>query len=70
MIEHDNIIYIKDFSELGGVETFTYEMVKKYHDKDIAVVYKTAHINQIKRVKQLVLRKTTMMKQKIMKFYQ
>lgn len=51
MIEHDNIIYIKDFSELGGVETFTYEMVKKYHDKDIAVVYKTAHINQIKRVR-------------------
>lgn len=26
-------------------------MVKKYHDKDIAVVYKTAHINQIKRVR-------------------
>lgn len=51
MIEHENIIYIRDFSELGGVETFTYEMVKKYHDRDIAVVYKMGHINQIKRIK-------------------
>ena len=39
-IKHKNIVYIRDFSELGGVETFTYEMVKKYHNLDIAVVYK------------------------------
>lgn len=51
MIEHDNIIYIRDFSEIGGVETFTWEMVKKYHNRDIAVVYKKAHKNQLKRVK-------------------
>ena len=51
MIEHDNIIYIRDFSEIGGVETFTYEMVKKYHDKDIAIVYKAAHESQLKRVR-------------------
>ena len=52
MIEHDNIFYIRDFSELGGVETFTWELVKKYKENDIAVVYKTAHPNQLKRVKQ------------------
>lgn len=51
MIEHDNIFYIRDISELGGVETFTWELVKKFKDKDIAVVYKSAHENQIKRVK-------------------
>ena len=51
IIKHDNIFYIRDFSELGGVETFTWELVKKYKDNDIAVVYKTAHINQLKRVK-------------------
>lgn len=50
IIKHDNIIYIRDFSEIGGVETFTFELAKKYKDLDIAVVYKTAHKNQIKRV--------------------
>ena len=52
MIQHENIIYIKDFSQLGGVETFTYELAKKYKDLDIAVVYKTAHESQLKRVRQ------------------
>jgi len=50
-IVHDNIIYIRDFSEIGGVETFTYEMIKKYKDKDIAVVFKTAHQSQLNRVR-------------------
>ena len=53
VIEHDNIIYIRDFTEIGGVETFTYEMAKKYKDLDIAVVYKTAHPLQVERVSQL-----------------
>jgi len=50
-IVHDNILYIRDFSEIGGVETFIWEMVKKYKDRDIAVVYKSAHPNQLKRVR-------------------
>lgn len=54
MIEHDNIIYIRDFSEIGGVETFTYELAKKYHNKDIAVVYKQAHPNQLRRLKKVL----------------
>lgn len=52
IIEHSNILYLTDLSEIGGVETFIYEMVKKYKDLDIAVVYKTAHINQIERIRQ------------------
>lgn len=51
IIKHDNIIYIRDFSELGGVETFTFELAKKYKDLDIAVVYKSAHKNQVKRIR-------------------
>ena len=51
MIEHENIFYIRDISELGGVETFIWEMVKKYQSYDIAVVYKTAHKNQLERLK-------------------
>jgi len=53
MIEHDNIFYIRDFSELGGVETFIWELAKKYYKYDIAVVYKSAHPNQLKRIKKL-----------------
>lgn len=52
-MKHKNIVYIRDFSELGGVETFTYEMIKKYHNLDIAVVYKQAHPSQVKRVAKL-----------------
>lgn len=35
----------------GGVETFVYEIVKKYKNLDIAVVYKTADKNQLKRLR-------------------
>ena len=51
MIEHDNILYIRDLSSLGGVETFVWEMAKKYQDYDIAVVYKTADEKQLTRLK-------------------
>jgi glycosyltransferase involved in cell wall biosynthesis len=51
VIKHDNIFYIRDFSEIGGVETFTWELVKKFKDYDIAVVYKQAHPNQLNRVR-------------------
>ena len=51
MIEHDNIFYVRDISVIGGVETYVYEMVKKYHDLDIAVVYKSADGKQLERLK-------------------
>lgn len=51
-IKHNNIFYIRDFSEVGGVETFVWEMVKKFKDLDIAVVYKNASPLQVQRVKQ------------------
>lgn len=50
-IKHNNIVYIRDFTEIGGVETFTYEIVKKYKDLDIAVVCKTIHPKQAERIK-------------------
>lgn len=52
MIEHENILYIRDISPLGGVETFIWEMLKKYSKYDIAVVYKTADKKQLERLKQ------------------
>ena len=51
MIEHDNIIFMPTISELGGIETWVYEMVKKYKDLDIAVVSKQCDENQAKRIR-------------------
>lgn len=53
-IKHSNILYIRDISELGGVETWAYEIVKKYHDLDLAVVVKTIDFNQLQRLSKLV----------------
>lgn len=50
MIEHDNIIYVRYIGEIGGVETFAYELAKKYKDRDIAIVCKTIDKKQLKRL--------------------
>lgn len=51
MICHDNIFYVADINIIGGVETFLWELVKKYKKYDIAVVYKTGYEVQINRLK-------------------
>lgn len=51
MIKHTNIVYVRDISPIGGVETYVYELVKKYHDLDIAVVCRTCDMAQRKRLK-------------------
>lgn len=50
MIKHDNIFYIRNINAIGGVETYVYELVKKYKDKDIAVVCKTIAPKQKERI--------------------
>ncbi len=50
MIEATNLFYVSNFNVIGGVETFIYELVKKYHDIDITVIYKTGHNKQIARI--------------------
>lgn len=51
MIEHANIFYVQHIHSIGGVETFVYELVKKYKDYDIAVVCKNIDIEQKKRLR-------------------
>ncbi|MEE3324151.1 MAG: glycosyltransferase [Methanosphaera sp.] len=51
MIEHANIIYMPTISALGGIETYVYELVKKYGDLDIAVVSKTCNELQAARIR-------------------
>lgn len=50
IIKHDNIIYMPTISPLGGIETYVYELVKKYHDLDLAVVSKTIDPEQRLRI--------------------
>lgn len=50
-IKHDNIFYIRNIHAIGGVETYVYELAKKYKNYDIAVVCKTIAPEQLKRLK-------------------
>ena len=54
MIESNNVFYISNFNVIGGVETFIYELARKYKNYDITVLYKTGDDNQIKRLKKYV----------------
>lgn len=51
---YDNIIYIHNFSPIGGVESFVYYMARKYGDKDLTFVYKSGNEQQIQRLRQYV----------------
>ena len=53
-INSKNVFYISNFNVIGGVETFIYELAKKYNEYDITVVYNTGSVNQIRRVKKYV----------------
>lgn len=54
VIKHSNILYIKDISALGGVETWAYEIAKKYRNLDLAVVVKTIDYHQLQRLSKFV----------------
>ena len=50
-INHANIFYARDIHKIGGVETYVYELAKKYKDYDNAVVCKNIAPEQLKRLK-------------------
>lgn len=50
-IKHANIFYVRDINKIGGVETYVYELAKKYKDYDNAVVCKNIAPEQLKRLK-------------------
>ena len=54
MIECNNLFYISNFNTIGGVETYIFELARKYKDYDIVVVYKTGSTEQILRLKNYV----------------
>lgn len=54
MIESKNIFYISNFNSIGGVETYIFELARKYKSYDITVIYKTGDRNQLKRLRKYV----------------
>lgn len=52
--DYANLFYFRFINKIGGTEQFLYEIAKKYHDKDIAIMYDTASIEQLARLRPLV----------------
>lgn len=48
-----NVIYLSNLCKIGGLETFIYELAKKY-DYDITLMYNRADENQLKRLIKLI----------------
>lgn len=51
---YNNLFYVSNFNVIGGVETYIYELAKKYKDYDITILYRAGDRNQLKRLKQYV----------------
>lgn len=51
---YKNIFYFYHINAIGGIETFFYNIAKKYNDYDIVIYYKTGDEEQIKRLKQFI----------------
>ena len=51
---YTNIFYFDRINKIGGVETFFYEIAKKYCDNDITIFYSYGDMSQIRRLKKLV----------------
>lgn len=53
-MKYANIFYFRHINVIGGIETFFYQIAKKYGIYDITIFYNTGDINQINRLKKFV----------------
>ena len=51
---YTNVFYIPHFNVIGGIETYMYELAKKYSKYDITVVYSAGDYKQIARLSKYV----------------
>lgn len=51
---YNNIYYFYYLSDIGGTETFLYQLARKYKDFDLTIVYRYGDERQIARLKQYV----------------
>lgn len=49
-----NLYYFSVISKIGGIETFFYQLAKKYKNYDLTIVYKSADPEQLKRLRKYV----------------
>lgn len=54
MIKSSNIYYFNTIQKIGGIETFFYQLAKKYSDYDFTIIYRNADENQLRRLKKYV----------------
>lgn len=52
--EADNIYYFSVISEIGGIETFFYQLAKKYNNRNLTIIYREANEKQLKRLRKYV----------------
>lgn len=52
--KYSNIFYFDNINKIGGVETFFFEIAKKYFKYDITIFYSTGDEKQIQRLKKYV----------------
>ena len=52
-LKYANVFYVPHFNVIGGIETYCYEIAKKYHNKDITFVYsnETSDRKQLNRIR-------------------
>lgn len=52
-MKYANVFYVPHFNIIGGIETYCYELAKKYHNKDITFVYsdETSDKKQLNRIR-------------------
>lgn len=53
-MKYTTIYYFQGIQTIGGIETFFYELAKKYGDRDLTIFYKYADMNQLKRLRKYV----------------
>lgn len=54
MVEYSNVLVCHGIGKIGGIETFFYELAKKYHNYDITIAYAYADEKQLRRLSQYV----------------
>lgn len=53
-MQYSNVYYQEHIASIGGVETFLYELARKYKDRDLTIIYSSGDEKQIKRLKKYV----------------
>lgn len=51
---YDTVFYFYNINSIGGIETFFYQIAKRFKDKDITIFYNQGNEKQIERLKQYV----------------